>query len=108
MADVNSESRKTARAAAINCCSSIGCVDCPLESSTSKALQAESSVIGSSDIVTLLVSERAHAVLGRLLIRILHAAMIHGRQRLHQTIADATNFFEREAALIELAVEQPL
>jgi hypothetical protein len=34
--------------------------------------------------------------------------MVHGGERLHEAVADLADFFQRQAAFVELAVEQPL
>ena len=46
-----------------------------------------------------------HRPLGGSLIRILHSAMIHGGQRLRQTVLNRSQLPEIEAALVELTVQ---
>ena len=50
----------------------------------------------------------ANARSRRSLVGILDAAVIDGGQRLDQAVFDRAQFAQRQAALVELAVEQPL
>ena len=40
------------------------------------------------------------------LVRILYSTVVHGRQRFYQAVADLVDFFQRQAAFVELPVEQ--
>jgi hypothetical protein len=44
----------------------------------------------------------------RFLFGVFNASMIHGRQAFYQTVAHAADFFERQAAFVELPIEEPL